>query len=240
MRQFDVEFLSPIFSGVRILCCLYLAPVFSDKNFPSSIKSLIFISLIFILSFSLNPDYDGSWSLSCLGPEIVIGIFLGLLVRLCFSVLQVAGTMIAQSMSISQLFGTNNSEHMPAISLLLTLGGAALLLVNGYISIFLKFLAKSFEIYPLCGGFEMGVVYDWTLESFSDLFGFAFVLATPFLVVSLVYNIMIGAINRAMPQMMVALIGAPLITFLGIATLMLTLPEVLSIWMAKVMLILEV
>ncbi|MFC3118840.1 flagellar biosynthetic protein FliR [Jhaorihella thermophila] len=36
-----------------------------------------------------------------------------------------------------------------------------------------------------------------------------FSLSAPFVIASLLYNLTLGAINRAMPQLMVTLVGAP-------------------------------
>ena len=44
------------------------------------------------------------------------------------------------------------------------------------------------------------------------------------------YNVALGAINRAMPQLMVAFIGAPAITAGGILILMLAAPVILHFW----------
>ena len=44
------------------------------------------------------------------------------------------------------------------------------------------------------------------------------------------YNVALGAINRAMPQMMVAFVGAPAITAAGLLILMLSAPVILHFW----------
>jgi flagellar biosynthetic protein FliR len=49
-------------------------------------------------------------------------------------------------------------------------------------------------------------------------------------IVSLLYNVALGVINRAMPQLMVAFVGAPAITAGGLILLALTTPVLLPIW----------
>jgi flagellar biosynthetic protein FliR len=51
------------------------------------------------------------------------------------------------------------------------------------------------------------------------------------MLVSLLYNLALGAINKAMPQLMVAFVGAPLITFGGLFLLCATSPFLLSTWL---------
>jgi flagellar biosynthesis protein FliR len=64
----------------------------------------------------------------------------------------------------------------------------------------------------------------------AEAFAFAFTLAAPFLIAALVYNVALGAINKAMPQLMVAFIGAPAITAAGILILLLAGPLILTVW----------
>ena len=64
-------------------------------------------------------------------------------------------------------------------------------------------------------------------------FTLAFTLAAPFVITSVVYNLALGVINRAMPQLMVAFVGAPVITFGAIFLLFLSAPLVLTVWNAE-------
>ena len=51
------------------------------------------------------------------------------------------------------------------------------------------------------------------------------------MIAALIYNVAIGVINRAMPQLMVAFVGAPAITAGGLILLVLTTPYLLSVWL---------
>lgn len=62
-----------------------------------------------------------------------------------------------------------------------------------------------------------------------------FSLAAPFLIGSMVYNLTLGVINRAMPALMVAFVGAPVVTFGGLAILMVASPMILDIWSTALM-----
>ncbi|MEL7116600.1 MAG: flagellar biosynthetic protein FliR [Pseudomonadota bacterium] len=64
----------------------------------------------------------------------------------------------------------------------------------------------------------------------SQAFAFAFTLAAPFVIASFIYNLAIGVINKAMPQLMVAFVGAPAITAGGLVLLALSMPTALSVW----------
>ena len=47
----------------------------------------------------------------------------------------------------------------------------------------------------------------------------------------MIYNLALGIINRAMPQLMVAMVGAPAITGGALALLMLAAPVILPLWL---------
>jgi len=61
-------------------------------------------------------------------------------------------------------------------------------------------------------------------------FALGFTLAAPFVIASMLYNVTLGVINRAMPQLMVAFVGAPAITAGGLVLLFLSAPILLSVW----------
>jgi flagellar biosynthetic protein FliR len=52
------------------------------------------------------------------------------------------------------------------------------------------------------------------------------------LIASLVYNVVLGVINRAMPQLMVSFVGAPALTAGGLLLFFLAAPIMLAIWLA--------
>ena len=62
---------------------------------------------------------------------------------------------------------------------------------------------------------------------------FGITLAWPFVVVNLIYNIGLGFINKAMPQLMVAFVGAPFMVGAGLILLTAILVTMLTVWTLK-------
>ena len=73
----------------------------------------------------------------------------------------------------------------------------------------------------------------WGLARIAEAFSLAFLLAAPFVIASFIYNLALGVINRAMPQLMVAFVGAPAITWGGLALLLVTAPVLLGVWVDR-------
>jgi flagellar biosynthesis protein FliR len=71
----------------------------------------------------------------------------------------------------------------------------------------------------------------WGLPQVARAFELGFILSMPFVLASLLYYVALGAINRAMPTLMVAFIGAPALTALGLILLLLAAPAMLAVWL---------
>jgi flagellar biosynthetic protein FliR len=74
-------------------------------------------------------------------------------------------------------------------------------------------------------------VSAWGVEQVTRAFALAFTLSAPFVILSVLYNFALGAINKAMPQLMVAFVGAPVITLGGLFVLTLSVPAMLAFWL---------
>ncbi|MFQ5624549.1 MAG: flagellar biosynthetic protein FliR [Paracoccaceae bacterium] len=163
--------------------------------------------------------------------EAANGLLLGIGFRLVVMVLQLAGSVAAQSTSLAQIFGAGATpDPLPAIGNILVIAGLAVAMAAGLHVRAVQALSLSYDILP-AGRFAAAAdVAAWGTSRVAGAFALAVTLAAPFVLASLAYNVALGAINRAMPQLMVAFIGAPAITAGGIVLLMLSAPVVLDVW----------
>ena len=163
--------------------------------------------------------------------EAMAGILLGLSVRLLIFALQMAGSMAAQSTSIAQMFGEGLlADPQPAYANLLAVAGIALAFALGLPVHVAAALIDSYATIGF-GQFPLGSdVADWGAQRVAGAFGTALALALPFVLMSFAFNVAMGAINRAMPQLMVAFVGAPAITGGALLLMGLATPFALQIW----------
>ena len=166
--------------------------------------------------------------------ETVSGLLLGLTLRLFVFALQMAGTIAAQATSLSQLLGNSTSEPLPSIGHILTSAALALLMLTGFHVKAAVFLILSYEILPPLTWPSPGAIAEAGQAEVARSFALAFTLAAPFVILSALYNLTLGFINKAMPQLMVAFVGAPAITFGAIALLGLAAPLLLAVWLDRV------
>ncbi len=221
---------------LRVGAMMAVLPVFGEQVVPVRVKlgltfafTLITFPAIADKAPTTPPGFLGTLGQS--GAEILTGLLFGLVLRLFIMALQIAGTIAAQSTSLSQIFGaTAGVDPMPAIGNVLVIGGLALAALMGLHVQLASFIINSYKLVPAGTPPGSGAVAEIGVREVSRCFSLAFSLAAPFVVASLIYNIILGVINRAMPQLMVAFVGAPAITAGGLALLMLAAPILLQIW----------
>ena len=220
---------------VRVGAIMALLPAFGEQSVPQRVRLGLTFAFTLILAPTMIPILPYAVEIQAALPrfifvETVAGLALGIAVRLFILALQVAGTIAAQSTSLSQIFGGAAIEPLPAMGHVLVVGGLALAVMSGLHVRVVEMVLLSYTLLPP-GQFPSGEVLSlWGLQRIAHAFGLAFTLAAPFFIASLIYNVALGVINRAMPQLMVAFVGAPAITLGGLTLLLLVSPLLLSFW----------
>ncbi len=219
---------------LRIGAFVALLPAFGEQSIPVRVKLAVAFALTVIVAPAVPalPDTAGFAGLVWrVLTETLAGLLLGLGLRFFVFALQTAGAMAAQSMSLSQLFGQAGGEAMPGMSHILTLAGLTLAVTAGLHVRVAELAIRSYEFFPM-GEFPLASdLSQWGVARVAGAFALAFRLAAPFLIASTLYNLAMGVINRAMPQLMVAFVGAPLITAGGLILLLLMAGPMLALWL---------
>lgn len=218
---------------LRIGAMMALIPAFGEQSVPARVKLGLALAFTAIVTPAIAPSSipDGNLGVLAVGlAETLTGLYLGMMLRLFVIALQVAGSVAAQSTSLSQLFGGAGTDPLPAMGHVLVIGGLALATIMGLHVQIAKFMINSYALVPIGQVIPTDVVSQAGLVEISNAFGLGFTLAAPFVIASLLYNVILGVINKAMPQLMVAFVGAPAITAGGLILLMLSAPFMLSIW----------
>jgi len=218
---------------LRIGAAMAVLPAFGEQSVPMRVRLGISLAFTFVVAPAAQPvllPVIESGSNQFLITETLAGLAIGIVVRFLVISLQVAGSIAAQSTSLSQLFGGAAVEPAPAMGHLMVIAGLALAVSAGLHVRIAELLLSSYDILP-AGQFPNPESWvNWGVSRVSHGFGLAFALAAPFVIASLIYNVALGVINRAMPQLMVAFVGAPAITAGGLILLTLSTPYLLSAW----------
>ncbi|WP_309664842.1 flagellar biosynthetic protein FliR [Tabrizicola sp.] len=219
---------------VRVGAVVSLLPALGEQAVPQRVK------LSFVLAFTavVAPVVaEGPLAgiaepgFAALGVEVVAGLILGIGLRMFVLVLQTAASIIAQATTLSQLFAGAAPEPQPAIGNLFIVAGLALAVNAGLHVRAAELMILSYDILPQGTLPDPADVADWGLSLVAATFSLSFSLAAPFVIASMIYNLALGAINRAMPQLMVSFVGAPALTLGALAMLMIATPMLLAVWL---------
>lgn len=220
----------------RIAAIVSLLPAFGERTVSVRVKLVVTLAFVLIVAPALHdlpirpPDLNDLALLVL--TETAIGVILGVGIRLFVLALQTAGSIAAQSTSLSQILGGAAVDPLPAMGYILIIAGLALATMTGLHIKAASFVILSYDMLP-AGRFPGGdLVSSWGVAQISKAFALAFTLAAPFVILSVIYNIALGAINKAMPQLMVAFVGAPVITAGGLFVLFLASPLMLEMWLS--------
>lgn len=216
---------------VRVGALIALMPAIGDQMVPVRIKLAVAIGMTLIVVPAVTTAFPPVPGL--FGPvlaEALAGLILGIGLRMLILGLQTAGTLAAQSTSLSQMFAGTGPEAQPIVSNVLVIAALAVFVAMDGLPRAVGLVIMSYDMMPVGTLADVRSFTEWELQRISQVFAMAFSLAAPFVIAALLYNLALGAINRAMPQLMVTFIGAPALALGGLALLAVAAPLVLSVW----------
>lgn len=220
---------------IRVGALVALWPALGEQMLPLRIRLAAAIALTMVAAPVVAEGATLPTGLFApIATEAAAGLVLGIGLRLLVLGLQTAGTIIAQSTSLAQMFGGTGGEPQPVISNLLIMAGLAAFVAMGGLARAAELVILSYGLLPQAGSIAAGEAAEVGLRQVSAAFALAFSISAPFVLATLIYNLAMGAINRAMPMLMVSMIGAPALTLGGLALLAVAAPMLLSVWTAAV------
>jgi flagellar biosynthetic protein FliR len=231
-----------ILAGVfaRISALVFFLPGLGEKAVSPRIRLGAAFAIAFVVTpivLATNPVAPQTIvaTFQMIAAEAIAGAIIGFGIRVVIFAIEIAGSIAAQHLSLSQLFSAGIDDFPePPITTLLVMAAIALAIATGLHFKAVGALAFSYEVMPFGvfpGASEAG---EWAAERAGFAFSAALSLALPFVVLGFIYNLAIGAANRAMPQLMVAFVGAPAITLAGLILLALAAPLLLGVWLNMV------
>ncbi|MEM7744258.1 MAG: flagellar biosynthetic protein FliR [Pseudomonadota bacterium] len=220
----------------RVGAMTFLLPGLGERAISIRVRLAASLAITFLLGPLIAPLIPESPRTPLalafmLGAEATTGLILGFAFRCLIFALQTAGMIASQSISLAQMFGAGVApEPEPTIATLLSLGGITLMMMAGLHVHAIATLVAFYEIFPF-GEFALSAsVAEWATERVAQTFALGVTLAAPFVAIGFAYNLALGALNRAMPQLLVALVGVPFIVWIGMVVLYHTMPEIYATW----------
>lgn len=218
---------------LRVGAAMALLPAFGEQTVPQRVRlalALAFTSVVGPAVIDQIPASEFGF-VQPVATETLIGLTIGISLRLMIMALQIAGSIAAQASSLSQMVGGIGPEPQPALTNLLVMAALALAVAAGLHVRLAQLLIGSYSVLPAGAFPNPRGIADWGLYRIGLAFSLAFSLAAAFSIAALLYNVLLGVINRAMPALMVSFIGAPALAGGGLVLLMLCTPAMLHFWL---------
>lgn len=232
----------------RIGACLMLVPGFSSVNIPAQVRLFVAIVTTFALApllvATLRPLVADALPLTLaflICSELLIGSVIGLGGRVFFLALQTMATAMASAIGLSNIPGAQVGDVDPApalVPLIMAAVTTLFFLTDQHWQV-LRGLMNSYDVWH--PGDRPGG--DMALAQLVDRLSEAFVLTlritSPFIVYSVIVNLVIGLVNKLTPTIPVYFISVPFVLLGGFLLLYLTSDELvtqfivgLSSWLA--------
>ena len=220
------DFVKGLLIFLRITGVIFIAPIFSNRSFPTSAKiffSLVIAYMVFFTvgDFEFNVE-DGLMTLAILGlKEVITGIIMGFMINFVFYGMSYAGVLIGFDMGLAmaRMFDptTETQTNMMGQAMLIV-ATLIFLAINGHHYV-VRGLAYSFSIVPI-GFFEMSQpLFNLLIKYSAAIFVLAVKIASPIMVSMFLINLGSGIVARVLPQMNVFFVMHPIKMGLGFAML---------------------
>ncbi len=216
----------------RIGAMLIAVPIFGASYIPVRVR----LGLALTLCMAIAPLVQTPPQISPFSPDgvlitvqqVLIGVTMGLALRMIFVVFELAGQIIAQHMALhfASMVDPNSGVQVPMISqLYIVMGTLVLLSLNGHL-VFIQIMVESFQVLPV-GTDGLGSDGIWHfVQQMEWVFSAAMLFAIPAVAALLVVNLSFGVMTRAAPQLNIFAIGFPITLMLGFSIILFTLPNI--------------
>ena len=222
---------SPIFwPFLRVLAVFSSAPIFSARSVPMRTRVALALLVALCAQVGLQDQavigLTDPRALAVVMQQVVVGVAIGLAVRIVFASVELAGEVIGLQMGLNfaGFFDPSTNSQTSAVGRFF--GNTTMLLfvvLNGHLMV-LQAVVSSFERFPLDGN-ALASIQEMRLHELGAIvFRYGLWIALPMIGMLLFVNVVLGFISRIAPQMNAFAIGFPLTLSAGLVGIAMTLP----------------
>ncbi|MGE3066405.1 MAG: flagellar biosynthesis protein FliR [Hyphomicrobiaceae bacterium] len=225
----------------RIGGCLMFMPGFSSPRVPVQVRLFLAVAITLALAPVVVPTLQSSvrqMGAGALAPVIIsetlTGSLIGLMGRFFYLALQFMGTSLAAFIGIGNTPGApiEDNEPLPAVGTLITMTATVMLFLADQHWEVLRALVASYGVLPVTEPFSAAFGTTRLTQSAADAFLLALQISSPFVVYSIIINLLFGIMNKLTPQIPVYFISLPFVVAGGMAVLYFTAGEMLSLFIS--------
>lgn len=222
----------------RITAYFVTVPIFSLRGVPVQFRIGIafFMALFAFMTMDAQViQMDGLYILLIL-RETLVGILLGFIAYLFFTVAQIAGSFVDMQMGfgVANVIDPMTGAQSPVLGNLKFFIAILLFLAMDGHHYLVHAIMNSYEWIPL-DHVLFNQIYDgristFLVEALGTVFVLAFQLAAPLIAALFLVDVALGMLARTAPQFNVFVIGLPLKNMIGFLVLLVMIPGVLYLF----------
>jgi flagellar biosynthesis protein FliR len=218
---------------LRVTGLFVLSPVLGRKSVPAMVKIglSILISYIFLMAYPAQnalPAEAGTlvgYILLCI-KELLIGLVLGYMTTLFFSVAMMAGQImdVQIGFGMAQMYDPEMQMQTSLVGSFLDFGLLLYFLVmNGHHAL-IRIMYNTFQVIPVGQIVFPKEIYLLVLNAFAIAVSMAVSVALPIIAAELILEIIMGVMIRSVPQLNVFVVGISVKILVGLFALVLLIP----------------
>jgi flagellar biosynthetic protein FliR len=221
----------------RIGAAMTLLPGLGEAEPPMMVRVGMTLGITALLLPGIAPAVPkvpdaGAQAAFMICAEVITGLWLGWLARLLVLALPIAGQFIAYMLGVANVLQPDpelGSQATP-IARLFDVVAPVAILVSGLYVLPLAALAGSYGLVPAGSLLPAADTAEAAARAAGTAFALAVRLASPFLLVSIVWHVATGLLARLVPRMQVYFVVMPAQILGGIALLGVLATALLSAW----------
>ncbi len=223
------------FIFLRVGAIVMTLPVLDNRTIPILFKA----GLALGISLHIHPLVDSQSAPALLEVlpfgigvvnEILLGVLVGLSVKLVFVGVQMAGQLAGFQMgfSIANIFDPGANSQISLLAQIYHLAALLVFLTLDAHHLLIRAIVNSFRLVPPLGFRLTGPGLERFLVLSGDLFTVAVKVGAPIVIVMLLFSVGLAIVSRAVPQMNVFFVAMPAQIAVGLFFIGVTFPFLLQ------------
>jgi flagellar biosynthetic protein FliR len=228
--------LTVMLAAMRAGAWLAIAPPFSNKAIPRTVKALlsVVIALPVVAAGDLKaPPAETAAVISAMVLQLVTGAALGFLCLLIFTAVQAAGDLldVFGGFSLSFAFDPLSQQGNAVFGKAFQLLSMTLLMASGAYLIVLQGFFRSYQAIPLDAGINLATLSGVLAGGVGQMMLAALQIAAPVLAVLFLADVALGLLTRIAPSLNAFSLGFPfkiMLTLVLVGSVFVALPGVVD------------
>ncbi len=239
------ELMALSFTFMLVLCrsaaAVMVLPGLGESEPPAMLRAGLAVGIAVLLVPVVSPSMPTEpvsflKLAGMIGVELLAGGLLGWLARLVVLALPAAGQVVSLMTGLSSVLQPDAllGAQSAAIGKLFSVLAPVLVLSTGLYALPLSALSGSYAVFPAGGGLSSSDLAETAVQAVGGSFALALRLASPFVLLSIIWQVTLGLLSRLVPQIQVYFLALPGQVLGGLLLVALLSAAILHAWLAAV------